>query len=207
MGSRDVICADTAKWIIWQKDIPSVITSLPDAEETIFSSDLIGWKKWFIGMVTLITTRVVSTGYSIFYQTDRRTKGGVIDKSALLHKGVEGTGIRTIFHKICLKRDPGKIELYRPAYTHLLCFSMLGSSGRATPDVFPAGRMIYKNAMGLSACKFSCKFLKEKGIESIVDPFCGQGSILAVANKLEMDAVGVDILPEQCERAKRLKII
>jgi DNA modification methylase len=40
----------------------------------------------------------------------------------------------------------------------------------------------------------------------VVDPFCGSGTTLAVANKFGLDAVGVDIAKEYCEKARKLKI-
>ena len=201
MASRKVICTDTTDWIKSQQGIPSVITSLPDMEETGF--DFITWKRWFVDMVTEIIQRVVPDGYSIFYQTDRKINGAIIDKSFLCNKGAEAAGVRAIWHKICLKREVGKVDLYRPTFTHLMCYSKTGNPGKATPDVMNAGKMIYKNAMGLTACRFACEFVKPR---IVFDPFCGQGSILAVANKLGLDAVGVDILEDQCEKSRRLQI-
>lgn len=205
MASRTVVCADTTEWIKTQSDLSSVITSLPDAEET--SLGIIEWQKWFVRIVEEICKRVKPTGYAIFYQTDRKTKGHIIDKSYLVTKGARLAGVKTIFHKIFLKREVGARNPFRPTYTHLLCFSSKGTPGKATPDVLPAGKMIYKNAMGLTACRFAVEYLKDKGVKTITDPFCGRGSVLAVANKLGLDAVGVDILEEQCDYAKKIKLL
>jgi tRNA G10 N-methylase Trm11 len=40
----------------------------------------------------------------------------------------------------------------------------------------------------------------------VVDPFCGFGTVLAVANALGLDAVGVDVSPRMCRRARTLQI-
>ena len=40
----------------------------------------------------------------------------------------------------------------------------------------------------------------------MVDPFCGSGTTLAVANEMGLDAIGVDIAKKYCEMARKLKI-
>jgi tRNA G10 N-methylase Trm11 len=39
-----------------------------------------------------------------------------------------------------------------------------------------------------------------------VDPFCGYGTVLAVANALGLDAVGVDLSARMCARARTLSV-
>jgi tRNA G10 N-methylase Trm11 len=39
-----------------------------------------------------------------------------------------------------------------------------------------------------------------------VDPFCGFGTVLAVANALGLDAVGVAIAARMCRQARELKV-
>ena len=46
----------------------------------------------------------------------------------------------------------------------------------------------------------------ETTTRTVVDPFCGWGTVLAVANALGLDAVGVDIAPRMCRRARKLQI-
>jgi tRNA G10 N-methylase Trm11 len=61
--------------------------------------------------------------------------------------------------------------------------------------------------MGVRACLDACRFVKtETTTRTVVDPFCGWGTILAVANSLGLDAVGVDIAPRMCRRACKLQI-
>jgi hypothetical protein len=185
--------------------LPSVITSLPDIEET--NLDIEEWKSWFIKIATLIFGRLDKNGFVIFYQTDRKFKGEIINKDYLiLNSALRNKKIKPIFHKIVLRQKINSIGLYRPGFTHLLGFSKGKKNNFNFPDVFPAGKMIYKNAMGLNACEYACRFIKNSGVNTIIDPFCGQGSVLAIANKLGLNAIGNDIDVKQCELAKNLNI-
>ena len=57
--------------------------------------------------------------------------------------------------------------------------------------------------MGYNACAAAIDFIESKiGRQVVVDPFCGHGSILKIANQKGFDSVGVDILEEQCKIAK-----
>jgi hypothetical protein len=62
-------------------------------------------------------------------------------------------------------------------------------------------------AMGVNACLDACRFvLSETTTRTIVDPFCGFGTVLAVANALGMNAVGVDLSARMCRSARELQI-
>ncbi len=48
--------------------------------------------------------------------------------------------------------------------------------------------------MGTEACRVACRFLREDtDTEVVIDPFCGRGTVLAVANEMGFRAIGVDI--------------
>jgi tRNA G10 N-methylase Trm11 len=47
---------------------------------------------------------------------------------------------------------------------------------------------------------------QESTTRIVVDPFCGQGTILAVANAMGLDALGVDHSIRKCRRARTLSI-
>ena len=55
----------------------------------------------------------------------------------------------------------------------------------------------------MDACRF---VLDETTTRTIVDPFCGWGTVLAVANALGLDAVGVDVSARMCKRARQLTV-
>ena len=68
------------------------------------------------------------------------------------------------------------------------------------------GKALYKNGMGVDAVAKALDFLRGKGIRSIIDPFCRQGTVLVVAKKLypsDFDnIIGLDIDPEQVQQTK-----
>ena len=60
--------------------------------------------------------------------------------------------------------------------------------------------------MGASACRVACQFLRdETDTRVVVDPFCGRGTVLAVANEMGFDALGVDVLAKRCRAARNAK--
>lgn len=199
---REVICADASEILKSEKEFDSIVTSLPDREETGMQFD--EWQAWFTEMVRLIVSKVKN--YAIFYQTDRKVDGHIIDKSFLVNYGIMSGGGHTIFHKVCLRRDPGKIDLFRPTFTHLICASRNLKSGKATLDVIHRGKTIYPNAMGYEACDLALRFIRDNSdTKKIVDPFCGRGSVLLFAEKYGFETFGIEIDPAQCEYARTLK--
>jgi hypothetical protein len=156
--------------------------------------------KWFIDACKLIFEKVTGDQYVFFYQTDRKREGGLIDKSHLVNLAARESNMPLKWHKVVLKRDVGKVDLHRPTFTHLLCYSRTLGSGKATPDVIQCGEMLYKNAMGFNAVKLCLDLIGDRS-NTIFDPFCGQGSVLELANQYGKDAIGIDILPEQCVKA------
>ena len=59
--------------------------------------------------------------------------------------------------------------------------------------------------MGVLACRVACRYLlDETESRTVVDPFCGRGTVLAVANALGLDALGVDLSAKRCRRARAL---
>jgi hypothetical protein len=146
---------------------------------------------------------VADDGYCIFLQTDRK-QDGWMDKAYLCAAEAESLGIRMIWHKIALNKDVGKADLFRPTYSHMLCFSKRGPVGPLLPDVVFRGPVVYKNAFGQEAVLFVMKYLKEQGIKHVTDPFVGAGTTLAAANHLGLSALGIDIDPAQCKKAALL---
>ena len=61
--------------------------------------------------------------------------------------------------------------------------------------------------MGLAACRAACTFIqRHTPTRTVVDPFCGRGSVLAVANAMGLSAVGVEISRRRCRHARSLKL-
>ena len=59
--------------------------------------------------------------------------------------------------------------------------------------------------MGVEACRVACEFIRaETRCATVVDPFCGVGTALAVANQFGFDAVGVDLSRKRADKARAL---
>jgi len=193
---RTVYCKDSNLWLPENKGIKAMITSLPDMEE--IGMDEAGWRDWIKKTCLNISASLDEDGVVIFYQTDRKFKGKIIDKKSLISEVFFGLGYNSIMNKIVLKQEPETVNLFRPSFTNLFGFSKQAKTGKATPDVLRAGRMVYKNAMGFNACKTAVDYIKATvKTDTIFDPFCGMGSVLKISNELGFNSVGVDILGKQ----------
>lgn len=202
--NRDVHCADAIEWLRDKEEcFKAIITSLPDMEEV--GGDYWEWHDFIVRACALLKASLTPDGVIFFYQTDRKYKGKVIDKKLLIHERFKLTGFDLILNKIVLKQEPNTVNFFRPTYTNLFAFSQKVRAGKPTPDVIHAGTMLYKNAMGFNACQLAIDFIKEKvKTDTIVDPFCGQGSVLKMANDNGFNAIGVDIDPLQVNKAQLL---
>lgn len=208
-----IICADSLSWLSKKEMSGSIITSLPDKEE--IGLDIKAWEAWFIQAATRCFEFVEGTNNPvIFYQTDRKHGGEWHSKAGLLIGLAKDIGIPLIWHKICLVNKPGGINLFRPSYSHLLCFSHSNplrsrcenrSVGKATPDVLETGHKLYKNGMGIQAAKVALDYLSTHS-ETLIDPFCGVGTLLSLAQFEYSDTIkniiGIDIDPEQVKRCE-----
>ena len=201
LRKRQIICADSMKWLPKQRGFDSIVASIPEMEELGLGYDK--YIEFFRNAAALCMDAVKPTGYVVFLQTDRKYHGW-IDKSYLLTDVAMEKGLRMIWHKIALRTDVGKTDLYRPTYSHMVCYSKEGHVGKPVPDVVARGEITYGHAFGRDAVRLVCSYLKANGVRTIVDPFVGSGTTMAVANELGMKGIGVDIDPEQCEKARKL---
>src|SRR6185295_2420213 len=119
-----------------------------------------------------------------------------VDKSYLVLSAAEAASASLIWHKIVCRKTPGSVTHGRASYSHLLCLSR-----RALPVSIPPSADVlcdtslgpWSNAMSVEACRVACQFFVEQsGTRLVVDPFCGRGTALAVANRFGFDALGVD---------------
>jgi hypothetical protein len=201
-----VVCGDGIRWCLQhKKQIPAVVTSCPDMSEV---EGILGtgsaeakeaaYVRFFRRCAAAALAAVADGGYAIFVQTDRKS-GGLLDKSYLVTDEAMKAGFRMMFHKITLIRDAGATDLYKPTFSHVLCYSRGGTPGAATPDVFARGKTLYTNGMGVETAKRIMMFLKSKEVDFIADPFVGRGTTLLIAKRMGLaGGVGVDIDREQC---------
>jgi hypothetical protein len=205
LAKRDLLVADSIEYLRNNSQLgySYFVTSLPDLEEV--GLDLPNYEIFLDKAVRTIIGAIEDSGnengIAIFYQTDRKYRGSIIDKKYAISRIFYEYDYRLILSKIVLKAEPGTINLFRPNYSNLFGFSRKSNSGKATPDVIYSGELVYPNATGKNAAKTAIEFVKSKDPNAIiVDPFCGQGTILRAANDLGLDSFGIDIDPKQIDR-------
>jgi hypothetical protein len=209
---RSVFCEDALPWLRQRTPLSgcSVITSLPDVSG-LPGLTLQAWQEWFVSAAELALGATPDEGVTIFYQTDIKREGIWVDKGQLCHRAAQQRGCALLWHKIVCRRPAGQPNFGRPAFSHLLCFSrgVRDQPSPAYPDVLPAtGKMTWSQAMGVAACELSCRYvLSHTSTRTVVDPFCGLGTVLAVANQLGLDAVGVELSRKRAQRARNLQLL
>ena len=211
VATRIVHNADAMVWLQAQGKLvgASIITSLPDVSG-LPHLGLDAWRRWFEDAAALVMECTPDQGVAIFFQSDIKHGGFWIDKGALVSRAAQRAGMSCLFHKIVCRKPPGSSSFGRATYAHMLGFAR-GQPRRQKQervDVLPdGGFQPGTNSMGVHACLDACRFVKaETTTRTVVDPFCGWGTVLAVANALGLDAVGVDIAPRMCRRASKLQI-
>lgn len=207
---REVHCADAIPWMQARGRITGAcaVTSLPDVSEVGLTLPV--WREWFLAAVQLVVAAVPDDSAAIFFQSDIKRDGCWIDKGALVMSAAEAAGARVLFHKLICRRPPGTLTLGRPGYTHLIAVSRT----LRCPDVLPipdiitdAGRQPWVRAMGVRAAAHAVRFARDQaGAKIIFDPFCGVGTVLAVANRLGLDALGVEKAKKRCEQSRQLVV-
>lgn len=209
---RKVFCEDALVWL--NNHTPekgeSFLASLPDISEFPKHS-LSEWKDWFISTAAVIIDKTHEDGVTLFYQSDIKHEGCWVDKSFLIMKAAEQLQSELLFHKIICRTKPGIITFGRPAYSHLIAFSKkvrLPNSHGSLPDVVPdIGDKTWQRGMGLSACLGVAEFLaKETSTSTLINPFCGEGSMLAAANARGLNAIGIERSPKRAEKAMLLTL-
>lgn len=209
--SRVVHHGDALAWLDAHRPLAgaSVVTSLPDLSE-VPALGLPGWRRWFEDAAALTMEAVPDEGVAIFFQSDIRRDGVWVDKGAMIARAAERARMALLFHKIVCRKPAGTVTYGRASYSHLVGFARVlrPSPRRSTADVLPdAGFMPGPKSMGVNACVDACRFVRtETATRTIVDPFCGLGTVLAVANALGLDAVGVDLSVRMCRRARNLRV-
>lgn len=208
--SREIHCAEAMAWMQarGRMDGACAVTSLPDVSEV--GKSLPVWREWFLGAVRATIDLVPEASAALFFQSDIKRDGIWIDKGALVIRAAEDAGARLLFHKIVCRRPPGMLTMGRPGFTHLIAVSR----AMRCPEVLPipdiiadAGRAPWVRAMGIRAAAHAVRFARDQvGARVIVDPFCGVGTIPAVANALGLDAVGVELARKRAEQARALMV-
>ncbi|MFL5783883.1 MAG: SAM-dependent methyltransferase [Bacteriovoracaceae bacterium] len=208
---RTVHTADAIEWLRSQNTLTdcSLVGSLPDISEFPGVS-LDDWKKWFMDTARLILSKTPDEGVSFFFQSDIKVEGHWVDKAFLVQKAAEELGHPMLFHKIVCRYPVGTITMGRPAYSHVVAFSksVVPNLNKWSADVLPdTGEKTWERGMGLDVSLMIAKFVKDQTKNTtIVNPFCGQGSMLAAANHLGLNAIGIERSPKRAEAARLLQV-
>ena len=203
---REIICAEAIAWMQarGQIDGACAVTSLPDVSE--IGKTLPVWREWFLVAVRLVVDAVPADSAALFFQSDIKRDGGWVDKGAMVIRAAEDAGARVLFHKIICRRPPGRLTQGRPGFTHLIAVSraMKCPDTLPIPDVIAdAGRSLWIRAAGVRATAHAVRFARDHvGAKLIFDPFCGVGTIPAVANALGLDALGLELAKKRCEQSR-----
>jgi hypothetical protein len=210
-GSRVVHQECALAWLAREGAMPgcSLVTSLPDFSE-FPPLTLAEWREWFTGAAGAVMKATPPEGVAIFYQRDIKVAGEWIDKSYLIQKGAERAGHKLLWHKLVARVPPGQILFGKPGYSHLLAFSSGFSLDLAhsTRDILPVpGKSSWPRGMGLEVCREVCEFiLKRTNTRTLVAPFCGEGALLAVANRLGLNVIGIELSRKRAEQAREISL-
>lgn len=180
---------------------------MPDISE-FPSFSLTQWKEWFITTARLIINRTPPEGVAVFFQSDIRIEGVWVDKGFLCQQAAEREGSDLLWHRVASRVPIGHPTFGRAGYSHLLCFSKaVRPAGRsAAPDILPhVGEKTWERGMGVDACLHVARFIAEHtGTQTVVNPFCGYGSMLAAANAVGLGAIGIERSRKRAVRAEEL---
>lgn len=185
-----------------------MITSLPDVSEVPL--DLAAWREWFVSAARRVIAWVPAGGVAIFFQSDIKKGGALVDKGYLVMRAAEDERADVLWHKIVCRKPAGTISFGRPSYSHMIAVAREGWTAPRSPGpdvVADAGLMTWTRAMGVEACRVACAYLRDNtATRLVVDPFCGRGTALAVANAMGFDALGVELNAKRCRAARTLTV-
>lgn len=209
--TRAVHVADALEWLASRGVLSrsSVLTSLPDVSETGMS--LARWRSWFVDAAARVCEAVDEHGLAVFVQTDLRKDGAWIDKAALVVEGAARVDARLLCKKIVCRRPPGSRSSAGASFSSMLVLGRGRVLDPGLPDVVPdvlldPGPPTWVRGLGRDACAQAVIFVKRyaRTTATIVDPFCGEGMTLAVANALGLHAVGVERNRKRADKARAL---
>lgn len=185
--------ADAAEWLR-HNTADSLTAVVPDADE--IGMAIPEWVLWFGTMVHRCFA--ATDGPVVFVQTDRLWQGQWIDKAALIAEAA--CGEPAAWHKIALRRSVGATDLHRPTFSHVLAYR--GRPGRRTPDVIESGPYLWRNGIGTNVAGIVAAWLDANGVRSMLNPFCGHGTLLAAAERVGIEVAGCDLDPERAAIAR-----
>lgn len=148
------------------------------------------------------------------YDFTAKSDGRWFSKSALLHQAAarcSDIDLGLIWHKIVITAAIDTIKGSKSTYTHFLCFSQQHRElvSQHSPDLIAnRGHMTWARAMGTKAAEFACKYIQLQlpHCNTIIDPFCGQGSLLSIANYAGFNTIGVELSRKRVVLARKIDV-
>jgi len=205
--AREVVHDDALAWLRAHPALPgaSLVTSLPDVSELGLGAEQ--WRAFFAEAARLCLQATPPEGLTIFFQTDNRVDGRWVSKAGLVLAAAAELEVPVLWHKVVCRRPPGTRLSGRPGFSHLLAFSRLATvpAERSSPDVLPGlGELPWSHSMGLAAAEEALATIQlaSPGTRVVLAPFCGIGTVLAVANRHGLDAIGIERNRKRAERAR-----
>lgn len=208
---REVVHGDAVAWLAERPDLQdsSVIATMPDVSELGVSLER--WREFFLGAARAVLLAAPPDGLAVFIQTDNKIEGRWVSKAGLVLRVADELDVPLLFHKIVCRRPPGSLIHGRPGYSHILAFSRRArdDADHPTPDVLPdLGAMPWSHSIGTRAAEAAVTAVRRlsPATTRIVVPFCGLGTILAVANARGFDAVGIERNRKRAEAARTFEL-
>ncbi|MFZ6178484.1 SAM-dependent methyltransferase [Nannocystis pusilla] len=208
---REVVHGDAVAWLAERPDLQdsSVIATMPDVSELGVSLER--WREFFLAAARAVLLAAPPDGLAIFIQTDNKIEGRWVSKAGLVLRVADELDVPLLFHKIVCRRPPGSLIHGRPGYSHILAFSRRArdDADHPTPDVLPdLGAMPWSHSIGTRAAEAAVTAVRRlsPATTRIVVPFCGLGTILAVANARGFDAVGIERNRKRAEAARTFEL-
>jgi hypothetical protein len=198
VSDRIIICGDSLT-ILSKQDLEpmNIFTGMPDNTEMNLDY------KQYEEYRNKILPRIFELGKDnilLFTQTDKKAtyEGEWFDKISIIYKYARIYSLKLIFHNIALYTHEDGF----PQYQHYLCFS-----NKLQPQknrLLLGGDKLYKNGTPFGIILDALKFLTKSDCKAVLDPFCGKGTNLALANLFGICGVGIDIDPLQCRDSMNL---
>ncbi|WAS96982.1 SAM-dependent methyltransferase [Nannocystis punicea] len=208
---REVVHGDALAWLVERPGLQdsSVIATMPDVSELGVSLDR--WREFFLSAARAVLLAAPDDGLAVFIQTDNKHEGRWVSKAGLVLRVADELDVPLLFHKIVCRRPPGSLIHGRPGYSHILAFSRRArdDADRPTPDVLPdLGAMPWSHSIGTRAAEAAVTAVRRlsPATTQIVVPFCGLGTILAVANGHGFDAVGIERNRKRADAARTFEL-
>ncbi len=214
--TREVV-VDDAIAFLRGREFPrcSFVSSIPDVSETGMA--FAAWEQWFSDTARLLVEKTPVDGLLVLTQTDIRKDGVWVDKGFMVQRAAHDAGALFLSRKVICRKPAGSVSASRVSFTHLLVFSRGIKIDGARPEVIPdvladGGAVTWTRGLGeraaLACVDVVARYAPSPGgvPATIVDPFCGEGMVLAAANHRGFPSLGCERHARRAEKARGLVI-